>query len=241
MLNTFMFDGESSKEYGILITERPESVRPERDITKIEIPGRSGDLIVDNRRYKNIDVSYKCETVHNASVFPSIHEQVQAINIWLSKSPGTYAELKDTYNIGFFRQALNISKTEYEFPAPGIAKFTAKFYCKPFLYSVEGQKAVVLTGAATLYNPYREVAQPNIKIYGSGNTVFKINNTTYTVNDVDGYIIIDTELGDAYKENALQSDKITAAAFPVLLPGGNTISWTGAATKIEIVPRWCTV
>lgn len=241
MLNTFMFGGELSTEYGILITERPKSVRPERDITKIEIPGRSGDLIIDNGRYKNIDVSYKCEAIHNVSVFSSIHEQVQAINIWLSKSPGTYAELKDTYNNSFFRQALSVSKTEYEFPAPGIAKFTVKFYCKPFLYSVEGQKTIALTGAATLYNPYYVAAQPYIKIYGSGNTALKINGTTYTVNGIDGYIVIDSELGDAYKENALQSDKITAAAFPVLLPGENTISWTGTATKIEIVPRWCTV
>lgn len=33
---------------------------PERDVNVISVPGRNGDLVIDNGRFKNITIEYKC-------------------------------------------------------------------------------------------------------------------------------------------------------------------------------------
>ena len=41
-----------------------------------------------------------------------------------------------------------------------------------------------------------------------------------------------------YRGTTLLNSKAGFDEFPVLDPGDNSISWTGAVTKVEIVPRW---
>ena len=56
-MNYFIYGGRSSEELGLLITGKVFG-SPERDVEYITIPGRSGDLMVDNNRYRNYTISY---------------------------------------------------------------------------------------------------------------------------------------------------------------------------------------
>ena len=60
MINTFYLDAESAEAYGIIMLAPPDHVVAERDIERKEVPGRSGDVIIDNGRYKNVTVKYSC-------------------------------------------------------------------------------------------------------------------------------------------------------------------------------------
>ena len=58
MRNWFIYDGKNSKDYGVYISGMQTYNAPERDVTSLEIPGRNGELTIDNGRYKNINITY---------------------------------------------------------------------------------------------------------------------------------------------------------------------------------------
>ena len=53
MINYFTFDGKTSTDFGMYISGSGTYNAPERDVTTYNIPGRNGDLIVDNGRFLN--------------------------------------------------------------------------------------------------------------------------------------------------------------------------------------------
>jgi phage-related protein len=55
--------------------------------------------------------------------------------------------------------------------------------------------------------------------------------------NISGSIVIDSVLQEAYQGTMLMNDHMNGE-FPVLKPGANAISWTGAVTKIVIQPNW---
>ena len=64
---------------------------------------------------------------------------------------------------------------------------------------------------------------------------------TVQISELDEYVMLDSELQDAYKDTQNKNSTISAAAFPVLEPGENTIRWDGDVTGVEITPRWWTI
>ena len=54
---------------------------------------------------------------------------------------------------------------------------------------------------------------------------------------VDGSIIIDSVLKEAFKGNVLQNEKMSGE-FPILRPGANAVSWTGNVSSVTITPNW---
>ena len=65
-----------------------------------------------------------------------------------------------------------------------------------------------------------------------------INNNSYLLSTISPNIEIDSEMMSVYRGTTLLNSKAGFDEFPVLNPGDNSISWTGAVTKVEIVPRW---
>ena len=47
----FHFKGKDSRDFGILISAAPEKVRAERRVEQVTIPGRSGELTMDEGTY----------------------------------------------------------------------------------------------------------------------------------------------------------------------------------------------
>lgn len=60
-----MYREHSSLEYSLLIAKKGSYKGAARDVTYISVPGRSGDLITDNGKYKNIDIPYDCILLNN--------------------------------------------------------------------------------------------------------------------------------------------------------------------------------
>ncbi|MBR5931241.1 MAG: hypothetical protein IKZ95_04355, partial [Lachnospiraceae bacterium] len=54
----FVFGGQDSRNYGIYISGSGVFGAPERDGSKVSIPGRNGEMFLDNGRYKNIEIKY---------------------------------------------------------------------------------------------------------------------------------------------------------------------------------------
>ena len=167
--------------------------------------------------------------------FAEIAHQIKG---WLLAEAG-YFRLWDSYDSKYFRLASFSEEADIEQELRDLGSLALTFDCKPFKYSIEGQKAVTFTAAGDLYNAEFFASLPYIKITGAGAVTLYINNEAFSFSEIDGYIELDSEIMNAYKGISPQNDKMTSSAFPSLAPGKNSISWVGAVEKVEITPRWC--
>lgn len=229
MVNSFTFGEHSTTEFGLLISKKKIYSTPARNVSFLSVPGRSGDVIVDNDSYPNIEVSY---TVGSKN----IGSQLENIASWLSQ-PG-YLRLSDTYMPNFFRLAANVSGQSWDEQLLNFGETTLTFNCKPFRYLVSGENTTTLTTSGTITNPTNFSSLPYIKITGSGNVTLHVNNSSYSLSTISPNIEIDSEMMSVYRGTTLLNNKAGFDEFPVLEPGENSISWTGTVTKVEIVPRW---
>lgn len=70
--------------------------RPERDISVVSVPGRNGDLIFDNGRYKNVDRIYEIHVVGVENVHNLIRDLVSTVG---------YQRLEDEYEPNVYMMA----------------------------------------------------------------------------------------------------------------------------------------
>ena len=231
-MESFTFNGQSSSDYGLIISGKDIYSAPAPDVSFVSVPGRNGDVLIDNSRFQNVTVSYDV-------AFRNVKSRAAAIKLWLCRAG--YFVLTDTYQPKYFRMAAFSSSLKIDELIENVGQAQISFNCKPFMYSFAGRETVKLTDPGAVTNPEAFAALPYIKIIGTGDITLRIGNRSYSVRSVDSYIELDSELMAAYKGAALCNDKINFSEFPALPTGENNISWTGAVTQVEIVPRWRTV
>lgn len=235
-VNQFSYNGKRSyDDMGLVITETPAFSSPERDITFTSVSGRNGDIVTDNKRFMNIEASYK---VAAASDIFDPAQTARKIKHWLQGEVG-YFVLSDTYDPNYFRYACYTGKLDIENKLRLLGKATLKFNCKPFRYRIDGQQEICIAEPGQVYNPEDLESTPYIKIVGSGDITLSINNASFAFRGVDEYIEVDSEMQMAYKGTELQNDKTAFLTPPALAPGQNNISFVGEVNEIIIVPRWC--
>lgn len=235
-INHFVFNGQSSLEYGVYVGGQGTYNAPQRDVTKITVPGRNGDLIKDNGRWLNIQVPY------NIVVMDEFLDRTNDIRAWLCETTD-YARLEDTYHPDYFRMARFSNSLEFETSAFNrTGKATVIFDCKPQRWLKTGEQAVSMANGGNIFNPTRFSSRPLIRIIGSGNGTVTVGNYTIAVTDMSTYIDVDSEIQDCYIGSTSANNKVTlSAGFPLLVPGNTTVSWTGGVTDVDITGRWYTI
>lgn len=234
-INYFTFNGESSLDYGVYVGGQGTFNAPQRDVSKIVIPGKNGDLIKDNGRWLNIEVPY------NVVIMDDFVEKADDIRNWLC-SPIGYARLEDTYNPDYYRMARLAEAIDFETAAFNNAgKTTIIFDCKPQRFLKSGEALVQMTNGGTIVNPTRYESRPLIRIVCSGNGTVTVGNFVITLSGISTYVDIDSETQDCYAGTTSLNNKVSLSnGFPVL-SGSISISWTGSVTAVSIAGRWYTL
>lgn len=237
-LNYFIFDGESSLDYGVYIGGQDTYNAPQRDITKVGIPGRNGDLIQDNGRFLNVQVPY------HIVVMDEFRDKTDAIKAWLLSKKG-YCKLVDTYHPGTYRMARVQGGIDFETGAYNLhGKTKIIFDCKPQRWLDSGDVSVEYgDNPGAIENPTLFDSLPMIHIEGNGSGVVTVGNASVSISNLAGYVDIDCELKLCYKggENMSQYVSMTDHKFPVLKPGNNNIAFSGGITGVTIKGRWWTI
>lgn len=202
-----------------------------RSVDFIEVPGRNGDLIVDNGNYTNTKAFF------DVIITREIEKNTDRLKYLLYSQKG-YQRLYDSDLKGFYRMASFNSGFEIMSNDGGVVRI--EFDCKPLKYDILGENAVVFTAEGNLYNKYFEPSRPIITVYGSGQGNVYIGNQTISVSGIDEYVTIDAEMQDAFKGLQNKNETVNTADI-VLLPGNNAISFGGGVTSVEIKPRWVTI
>ena len=233
----FTFKGRRSLDFGLVISKKTVYDSAKRDVSVTSVPGRDGDLIIDNGRYTNVKIRYDLQVVNKMTPW-SIPELAQILKDWLLPEPG-YCELWDTYDPRYYRMAAYVDSVSIEQQLNDLGSLSLTFNCKPFRYSTEGQITITLTAENEIYNGEAYPSKPYIKITGSGNITLTVNGTDYELSSVSSSIELDSEMMNAYRGTTNLNGSFSGTDFPIFKPGVNSISWTGTVSKVEIIPRWC--
>lgn len=242
---SFTFNGVSSDSKKFNVTSRRVFNAPAYDVNAIEVPGRSGDILNPQNRYKNKDVSYtgflRAEDFSGATVRERLSNGVRQVKAWLCAEGGEYHELTDDYDPGYTRIGYCSGETAIEeiLDRPNGVTLTVTFRCKPFIYKTASD--ITLNASASVTNPLDFPSLPRIEITMSAAGTLLVGSDTWSIGTYSGTLIVDSELMDWYDTSQLQNSLVTGAGFPVLQPGSNLINWSGGISKVKITPRWRTL
>ena len=121
-MNYFDFDGFRSDTAGLLVERRRTLGLPQRDVDKISIPGRNGDVLIDHGSYQNVRVMYDC-AARDISALELLKQALTA--------GGGYRLLTDSFS-SWQRMALYASALDIEeLILQRAFRFTITFDCKP--------------------------------------------------------------------------------------------------------------
>lgn len=229
--NLFTFGGKSTKDFDIYLSGAGTYRSPERDVEMLTVPGRSGDLTFDNKRFLNVELSYKCLIMGN------IDQNYEAFRAYMASVHG-YQRLEDNFHPDEFRLAVfkNAIEPKIEGSKYDVASFEIVFNCKPQRWLKSGEEVIALTNSGMIMNNLLFAARPLCRVYAAG--VLTIGDYSMTISNVDGYTDIDCDIMNAYKGSVNKNSTISGE-FPLIEPGENEVSFTGG--RVDITPRWYTI
>lgn len=233
-INSFTFNGISSETKGLYVGGQFTFNSPQRDVTKVSIPGRNGDLIRDNGRYLNVQVAYNVVAMSNFA------STAQGVRNWLLSAKG-YKRLEDTYDTDHYRMAAAFEPLEFETSAyNATGKAQVIFDCMPQRFLKSGETPVTITSTGTLTNPTAFDSKPLIRVNGTGNCQITIGNQIIYLTGVVGYIDIDSETMNCYNGSTNCNSQVTlgSSGYPVLKPGNTGVTINSGATSVVVTPRW---
>lgn len=236
----FIFNGISSADFGVYIFDGTGTfAAAERDRETMEVPGRNGMLIIDNRRYKNVDHVYK-----KALITDDMKINFRGLCETLSNVKG-YARLEDSVHPDEFYSAILKSTLETKIsPDLTISKGDIIFSRKPQRFLKSGEEWLTITGttAQKIKNPTSQPAEPILRVYGAGKVYVDDVEITIASNSLS-YIDIDCEAQECYLKtdtmlyNANQYVTIAGFEYPKLKEE-STVRPGSGISKIEVLPRW---
>jgi len=231
------YDGKSSNDYHIIVEHYPSYTVPKRSITKVSVPGRNGDLLIDNGNYENVTVEYDIALDGHSVGFAEAFKKAGQF-----LSTGSYYRLEDSYDDTVYRMAYVSNELEFKNYLHKMGRGTLKFDCMPFRWYKSGETAVSIESGGYINNNYACSSLPLIKVTGTSAGVLTIGSYVVTINQLDDYLYIDCEDENVYRERyENRNSYINRCVYPQLIAGNNTVTFTGGITGVEITPRWRTL
>lgn len=261
------FNGKSSNSFGIIVERYPSPNRPARRGTVLQIPGRNGNLVIEDGTYENAMLKFD---VYLSAEPANLYDRAAAVADWLLGSSG-YQRLTTEYEPDIFRLARFAGPLDIEAILNSHGRATLEFDCYPQRFEslghVYSDYGSLSSGSATITNTGIMIAKPMIKVTGKGNVVLDFasaatGNTTevdfaFSSSQIET-IILDCDLHDAYYEDGSNANAAVSFSdaeaslpesadyfyptFPELTPGSNTVSLsalsTGTLSGLKIMPRW---
>lgn len=232
MMHFFTIDGKKSKDYGLYISGCGTFNSPERDYEIVSIPGRNGDLILDNGRYKNVTLEYP------AFIRQRFSGSAQAVRSWLLGTTG-YRRLEDSYHKEEFRRAIYSGNIQFDMRALNTSgETTLSFYCQPQRWLKSGEDKITITERTVLENETNFEAKPLLRVYIEDSGILTVGERVVQIAGVNGCIDIDSELENVYYGTQNLNKKIILQSEFPTLKKATEISFSGGITKVEIKPRW---
>lgn len=233
-----VYGGESSTDYGMVVSEAPAYERPKRKETIYNVPGRNGSILFQQDAREDVNRSYKVWLAEDSN--HTLVEIVDAAEAWLNSQIG-YIRLEDNFEPDVYRLAYYSGGDGFSNNMIQYGEATLNFTCRPERFYKNAEAAVEVLNGDTMSNPTKFASKPLIHIEGTGIVTVSIGGEAITAKDLVDYINIDCDRMDAYRLTSENRNDKISGTFPTIKPGSNAITITGSATKVEITPRYFTI
>ena len=229
-MNLLTFNGQGFAEYNAQILRSDFLKGAERDVSSFSVLGRSGDLIADNGRFKN--VSYNVML----GIKGDMKLNLDLMRSFLASCKGycryEESDSPDEYRMAEYHHMFTPDQYDHQ-----NATIKLQFNMKPQRFLVSGESWTSFTANGTITNPTLQTALPVIRVYGTGS--FTIGSVTVTIasNPYD-YIDIDCDIMLPHYGALSAREYVTTTNhdYPELVPGDNGIQLDGVT--LDIMPRW---
>lgn len=234
-----VYDGVSSTDYGIVVSEAPSFDKPQRKSSVFNVPGRNGSVLFQEDAYNDVTRSYKVFLTDNAR--NNLNEVVNRFTDWLYSVRG-YQRLEDSFEPDIFRLAYFSGGQNFSNEMMQAGETTLQFTCRPERFFKSGETEITVSNGDKLVNATNYTAKPliYIEVPAEETVTVSIGGKSIVAN-VDDYIYIDSERMNAYRTAAENMNSEVSGTFPTIAPGENGIGITGTVTKVTIIPRYFTI
>ncbi|OJG40346.1 hypothetical protein RV02_GL002434 [Enterococcus gilvus] len=209
----------------------------------IELRDREGSdsIIIDKAYYKNVERKIDC--YYKAPSIGDVQEWEDRITAWLDM--GSYSDFITYYDEQYIYQAIVTDPPEFKGTRKtgNIVPFEFGVSLRPFKENRLGRQPILLNSTPfKITNEQKYPSKPLIKLTGSGDASFFVNNEEFKLKGLDTELIIDSALEESYRKlgGAIEhQDQVTTFLdFPELKPGENIITWSSRIKSFELTPRW---
>lgn len=228
-----VYGGETSSDYGIVVSEVPSFDKPNRRANVFPVQGRNGSVIFQDGSFDDVTRSYKVWLDEDNN---NLADKVNAVSGWLYSKTG-YQRLEDSFEPDVFRLAYYNGSGNVSNELMIYGETTLSFVCRPERFLKTGEETTTVSNGDKLNNPTRFDAKPLIHIEGSGTVSVKIGSKTITASITD-YINIDCDRLNAYRLPSENKNAYVSGTFPTIPSGVQTVTLTGTISKCEITPRY---
>ena len=228
------FNGRSGDEFHLVVERFPEVILPSRKHEKVSVPGRNGDILIQQDAFENVSQRYEIYISAEQTRFTPISHKVAE---WLCVKG--YQRLEDSYFLDTFRLAAFQGGLEIENILNRFGRATIEFDCKPQRFYKFGDFFNDMANGQKLLNPSPFTAKPVLVTSGTGSATITINNNTLELEDCNN-MTIDCEIMQIYQNNVSKNGTIEGDFFE-LPKGESEITWSGGITGIKLKPRWWTI
>lgn len=235
MSDYIIFGNVDSRNYGVSIFDAGTDNVPARVYERYEVAGRSGDLLVDQKRFENVQMTYW------GVIYENFEENLRNFRAAMRSQIG-YQRLEDSIHPDEYYDACFIEAMEVQIDkARQMGKFQIIFDRKPQRWLTAGEEVTELTATGTIENPTLFDSNPLLRAYGTGKMY--LGDYSIEIKSADGYTDIDCFLQEAYKGLVSKNANVEfgSTGKPVLKAGVNNIQLPNTITKLEITPRWYTI
>lgn len=224
MIPYFIWNNINSIDKHIIVNELPPITRASKRIDEKEIPGRSGKLYIDDDVYDTFVYQIKCTLGPEANI--------RDITNWLNGIGKLIISIEeDKYYEGIIKNQIDFTKVLHVF-----YEFPIEIELQPFAYSIKEIEHNFKQASKIYISQSTTDICPYIKLDGNGQVRLMINDKTQIINNIDGYIELDSKIEEAYKNNESKNSSVNGA-YLKLKPGENSISWVGTITNLKIKYR----
>lgn len=234
MRNYFVLDGKPSSDFDCWVASSTAFDGAECDIESVSVPGRMGELILNNNRFNTAEYKVKAYVRHN------MQTNVPNLKAWLQAHGTAEYRYEEAIRPSEYMKARFNSAFTVDVSDRLGASMELTFIRDPRRFLKIGENPIEITSSKAMFNPTLYESKPFIRAYGTG--TITIGNNALTVTSADEYTDIDCERMDAYKGSTNCNSNITLSngEFPSLPVGAFDIAITGFS-KIIVTPNWWTI
>jgi phage-related protein len=245
-MRDFTFNGVSLSQFAGRITQAPMHTIASRDKSFVKIYGQSGDELVDNGSYNNVNFSLKIGFLPHVAR-QTAEQLARAVINWLAPLQSGYYDYTDSYNQGYFTQASLSNFNEIEREMRLYFTATLKFNRVPYWYKISGQTPIEFNNQTLIENPEIYPSEPIVTLRISN--ISSDVNVNFVVNDKSVQVTMGYTGGNyiqyldgvAKQHYKLQNNNkiyLSSALPPDLEPGDNIVAVSDSRVTCTIVPNW---